>query len=165
MHAISPSSHPVIYRITQIAGTLARTVYAVAIKCFAAFRFLFTQGKQLFQRVVNSLSLDLWERIGRPHRSQEIRRRQPMGHRADPSKHKLQIPLQVQNLEERLWEIVPTLMKEDQRLGAERLKDPERVAQMRKEDKSANPGAQIVSWLNRIQLMADYDTKKHIIEE
>jgi uncharacterized protein (DUF1330 family) len=71
----------------------------------------------------------------------------------------------MQNLEQSLWQIVPTLMQEDQKLGAERLKDKERVAQMHKEDSRANPGAQIVSWLNRIRLMADYDTKKHIIDE
>lgn len=165
MHAISPSSHPIIYHVIQITADLARTVYSVAIKCFAACQFLFTQGKQLFHWVVDSLSLDLSERIGRAHRSQEIFRRQPMGHRANPSNDELLIPLQIPNLEERLWQIVPTLMKEDQRLGAERVKDPELVDKMRKEDSRANPGTQIVSWLNRIQWMADYDTKQQIINQ
>lgn len=165
MHAISPSSHPIIYHVIQITADLARTVYSVAIKCFAACQFLFTQGKQLFNWVVDSLSLDLSERIGRTHRSQEIFRRQPMGHRANPSNHELLIPLQIPNLEERLWQIVPTLMKEDQRRGAERVNDPELVAQMHKEDLRANPGTQIVSWLNRIESMADYETKKQIIDQ
>jgi hypothetical protein len=56
-------------------------------------------------------------------------------------------------------------MKEDQRRGAERVNDPELVAQMRKEDLRANPGTQIVSWLNRIESMADYQTKKQIIDQ
>lgn len=194
MHAISPSSHPVIYHVIEITANLARTVYSVAIKCFAACQFLFTQGKQLFNWVVDSLSLNLSELIDIAANIFLYNfRREPMGDRAGPSNHELPIPLQrqnlghrrreqightadlfnhelsisleTQNLEQSLWERFPTLMKEDRRLGAERLKDAELVAQMRKEDSRANPGPQIISWLNRIQLMADYDTKKQIIEQ
>ncbi|MCX6986578.1 MAG: NEL-type E3 ubiquitin ligase domain-containing protein [Chlamydiae bacterium] len=134
MHAISPSSHPVIYHVIQITATLARTVYSVAIKCFEACQFLFTQGEQLFNRVVDAV---------RPQ-SEQIRGL---------------------NLEQSLWQIRPNLMKEDQKRGAERLKDAKLVARMRKEDSRANPGPQILSWLNRIQSMADYDTKQQIINQ